>query len=72
LLLAHQLAAIKQSLERGRKGIPNAIAGLDLAIESLFQHTDLYKVGHKLYRQRIEGTIKPKHEEMLRKLGVRV
>ena len=35
LLLAHQLAAIKQCLQRGRKGIPDALAGLDLAIEGL-------------------------------------
>jgi hypothetical protein len=34
LLLAHQLMAIKQCLERGRKGIPDAIDGLDLAIEA--------------------------------------
>ena len=33
LSLAYQLIAIKQSLERGQKGIPDAIAGLDLAIE---------------------------------------
>jgi hypothetical protein len=47
LLLAHQLMAIKQSLERGRKGIPDAIAGLDLAIEALFPHSDFYKVSHR-------------------------
>ena len=40
LLLAHQLMAIRQSLQRGRKGIPEAVAGLDLAIESLYLHTN--------------------------------
>lgn len=35
LTLAYQLIAIKQSLQRGPKGIPDAIAGLDLAIEAL-------------------------------------
>jgi hypothetical protein len=35
LLLAHQLMAIKQCLQRGKKGIPDAIDGLDLAIYSL-------------------------------------
>ena len=49
----------------------------DVKLRSGMEISDLmppfvYKVGHKLYRQRIEGTIKPKHEEMLRKLGVRV
>ena len=46
LALAYQLIAIKQSLQRGRKGIPDAIAGLDLAIDGLFPHTDFHKVGH--------------------------
>jgi|GEM_PF-3282933 len=44
LLLAHQLMAIKQCIQRGEKGIPDAIKGLDLAIDSLFLHTDFYKV----------------------------
>jgi hypothetical protein len=35
LLLAHQLMAIKQCLQRGKKGIPDAIDDLDLAIYSL-------------------------------------
>lgn len=36
LLLAHQLMAIKQCLERGTKGIEDAIAGLDLPIDGLY------------------------------------
>ena len=72
LLLAHQLMAIKQCLERGRKGIPEAIAGLDLAIDGLYHHTDFHKISHKLYLKRLESTIKPDHEEMLRQLGVKM
>lgn len=72
LLLAHQLMAIRQCLQRGKKGIPDAIDGLDLAIESLFPHTDFYKMSQKLYMRRLEGTIKPKQEEKLRELGVRI
>jgi hypothetical protein len=72
LLLAHQLMAIKQCLERGRKGIPDAIDGLDLAIEGLYLHTDFHKIGRKFYRRRIEGTLKPEQEERLRKLGVKL
>lgn len=64
LLLAHQLMAIKQGLQRGRKGIPDAINGLDLAIDSLFPHTDFYKVSQKLYKRRLEGKINPKLESM--------
>ena len=65
LTLAYQLIAVKQSLRRGRKGIAEAIAELDLAIESLYPHTDFYKIGSELYRRTIEGTITPKQEELV-------
>ncbi|HET8671367.1 MAG TPA: hypothetical protein VFM05_12295 [Candidatus Saccharimonadales bacterium] len=72
LLLALQLMAIKQCLQRGKKGIPDAIAGLDLAIDGLYLHTDFYKVGHKLYLRRLEGTLKLTQEEKLRQLGMKL
>jgi hypothetical protein len=72
LTLAYQLIAVKQSLQRGQKGIPDAIAGLDLAIEGLYQHTDFHKMGRKFYHRTIEGTLKPEQEERLRKLGVKI
>ena len=72
LTLAYQLIAVKQSLQRGQKGIPDAIAGLDLAIEGLYQHTDFHKMGRKFYQRTIEGTLKPEQEERLRKLGVKI
>lgn len=72
LLLAQQLTAIRQSLEQGPKGIPDAIAGLNLAIDGLFDHTDFNKVSRKLYRQRLDGTLRPKQEEKLQELGVKI
>lgn len=72
LTLAYQLVAIKQSLQGGSKGIPDAIAALDLAIDGLFPHTDFYKMGHKFYHRTIGGTLKPQQEEKLRQLGVKV
>jgi len=69
LLLASQLMEIKQSLQRGRKGIPEAIEGSDLAIETLFPRTQFHKLGHKLYRRTIERTITPKQENLIRKRG---
>ena len=72
LLLAHQLMAIKQCLQQGRKGIPDAIEALDLAIEGLYPHTDFHKMGRKFYHLTIEGTLKPHQEERLRKLGVKI
>lgn len=70
--LAQQLTAIRQSLESGRKGIPDAIDALNLAIDGLFDHTDFNKVSRKLYRQRLDGILKPKQEEKLRELGVQL
>ena len=72
LTLAYQLTAIKQSLQRGRKGIADAVTGLDLAIDSLYSHTDFHKMGHQLYYRTIEGTITLKQEEKLSKLGVKL
>jgi len=72
LYLAYQLIAIKQSLQRGQKGIPDAIAGLDLAIEGLYPHTEFHKMGHKMFHRTVEGALKPQQEEKLRELGVRI
>jgi hypothetical protein len=72
LTLAYQLIALKQSLQQGKKGIPDAIAGLDLAIDALYPHTDFHNVAHKLYQRTIEGILKPEQEEKLRKLGVKI
>jgi hypothetical protein len=57
LTLAYQLIAIKQSLQRGKKGIPDAIAGLDLAIEGLFPHTDFHKMGRKFYHRQSKAPL---------------
>jgi len=70
--LAQQLTAIRQSLESGRKGIPDGIEALNLAIDGLFEHTDFNKIIRKLYRQRLDGILKPKQEEKLRELGVKL
>ena len=69
---AYQLIAIRQSLQRGAKGIPDAIAGLDLAIESLYPHTDFDRRGRKYYHRTIEDKLKPDPVERLRQLGVKI
>jgi len=65
--LAQQFIAIKQSLERGRKGVPDARKALEVAIESLFPHTEFHKMGHRFYRRTIEGKTTPKQQEKLRR-----
>ena len=72
LTLAYQLIEIKRSLKRGPKGIQDAIAGLDLAVEALYPHTDFYKTGRTFFQQTIEGNLKPDQEETLRKLRVKI
>jgi len=72
LTLAYQLIEIKQSLQGGKKGVPDAITALDLAIEGLYPHTDFYKMGHKFYHRTIKGNLNPEHEDRLRKLGVKL
>jgi len=72
LTLAYQLIEIKRSVKRGQKGIPDAIAGLDLAVEALYPHTDFYRMGHQFYHRTIEGNLKPEQEEKLRQLGVKL
>jgi hypothetical protein len=64
--------AIKQCLRRGKKGIPDAIDGLDLAINCLYSYTDFQKISYKLYLRRLNGAIKAKEEEKLRQLGVKI
>ena len=72
LSLSFQLIAIKQSLERGSKGISDAVEGLELAIETLYPHTNFHKLGQKLFRRKIEGVLTTKQEELIRQLGVKI
>ena len=70
LALAYQLIALKQSLQRGPKGIPDAIAGLNEAIDHLYPHSDFHKIGRRLYDRTIESTITVKQEDLITTLKV--
>jgi hypothetical protein len=72
LTLAYQLIGLRQCLQRGKRGIPDALAGLDLAIESLYAHTDFDMMGRKFYHRAIEDKLKPDQAEKLRELGVKI
>jgi hypothetical protein len=65
LALAYQLIALKQFLQRGPKGIPNALTGLNQAIESLYPHTDFHKMACRLYYRTIESTITCEQEDLI-------
>jgi hypothetical protein len=71
LNLAEHFHILKEFLQQGTKGVPKAIAELDEAIKALHPHTEFYKFGEKMYRQRIAGKLKPKNENKLRDLGVK-
>ena len=76
--LARLLTQIRKALQRGRKGkaqpiaaIDLAIAGLDLAINELYPHTNFDSASRKLFHRAIEGTLSFKQQEKLRELGVK-
>ena len=64
LALAYQFTALKQSLQRGPKGTPEAITALDEALECLYPHTDFHRIGHCLYQLTIESTVSVKQEDL--------
>jgi len=65
LALAYQFIALKQSLQQGPKGIAEAIAGINQAIEQLYLHTDFNKMGRRLFYLTIEQTITSKQDDLL-------
>jgi hypothetical protein len=50
--LARQLIEIRKALKRGRKGMEEAIAGIDLAIQELYPHSSFDKVSRKMIREK--------------------
>ena len=65
LALAYQLIALKQSLQRGPKGIRETLTALNQAIESLYPHTHFHKLARSLYYRTIESTITFEQEDLL-------
>ena len=65
LALSYQFIALKQSLQEGPKGIAEAIAGINQAIEELYLHTDFNKMGRRLFYLTIEQTITSEQEDLL-------
>lgn len=63
--LAYQFIALKQSLQRGAKGIPEALTAFNQAIESLYPHTHFHKIARRLYHRTIESTITSEQEDLL-------
>ena len=69
LTLAYQLIEIKRSLRRGQRGILDAIAGLDFAVEALYPHTDFYKMGRTSFSEQSKATLDLSRKKSYESLG---
>jgi hypothetical protein len=50
--------------------IHDALEGIDVAIDCLYDHSDFHSVGRGLFESAIEGKLTPDKEALLRQLGV--
>ena len=48
-----------------------AVNGLDLAMEVLFQHTQFHEVAYGLFHKLMEGQLTTEEEELLKSLGLK-
>ena len=70
--LAHKFIAVQECLQGERKRIPDALAALDQAVDTLYEHTEFRRVSHALYRAAVEGRITTDQENAIRELGIRI
>ncbi len=70
--LAHKLIAVQEFLQGERKRIPEAIAALDQAVDTLYEHTEFRRVSHELYRAAVEGRITTEQEAAIRELRISI
>ena len=71
LTLGYHLMALKSYLDGRRPKVKEAIAGIDRALEVLFQHTEFHEVSYALFVKLSGGTLSLEEERMLRALGVK-
>ena len=70
--LALLLMAVQSHLQGERRNTLEARETLDLAVDTLYEHTDFRRVSHELFRAAVEGRISTEQEELLRELGVTI
>ena len=71
LTLAYHLTTLKSYLQNETKNIPEALAAIDRAVDSLYQHSDFRRVSHQLFRTTIEGALTIEQENLINQLGIR-
>ena len=70
LSLGFRFAVLKQLILDLR--MPEAITGLDVAIECLFEHSEFRTVGRQLFQIAVEGRLTSEQLDTLHELGIRV
>ena len=71
LTLAYHLITLKSYLQSKTKNIPEALAAIDRAVDSLCEHSDFRHVSHQLFRTTIEGALTVEQENLINQLGIR-
>jgi hypothetical protein len=61
----------KSYLQTEIKNIPEALAAIDRAVDTLYQHGDFRHVSHQLFRATVEGAITIEQEDLIQQLGIR-
>jgi hypothetical protein len=70
LTLAYHLAELKRSI--ATLNMHGAIAGIDQAIDSLYDHSDFRSVSRDLFLTAITGELTTDKEVLLRQLGMQI
>ncbi|HXC72970.1 MAG TPA: hypothetical protein VN644_23465 [Pyrinomonadaceae bacterium] len=70
LQLGFHLTELKRLIE-GAKRL-EALSAIDLAIDSLFEHSDFRNVSRELFLTAIQGRLSPDIEDLIRQLGIRI
>ena len=71
LTLAYNLISLRSFLESEPNNLAEAIAAIDRAVDSLYEHTEFRHVGLELFRTAVEGKLTTEQEDMLHQLGIR-
>jgi|GEM_PF-2753301 hypothetical protein len=71
LLLSLSFINLKEYLQSETREILEALAAIGRAVDKLYEYIEFHDVSRQLFRQTVEGTLKPDVEKKLRQLGVR-
>lgn len=70
LSLGFRFAVLKQLILDLQ--MPDAVTGLDVAIECLFEHSEFRTVGRELFQIAVEGRLTAEQLDTIHQLGIRI